>query len=171
MSNLPPFSSRLRPSLAATFAVLTTLAVVTGLVHLLKRDFRRQSHLINVSLQAMVGVGGRPMIAGFVIADHSQTVVVRALGPSVARPADVAPLTQPRLRIVRNRDGVDVAMNEGWRVAANERLERDLKPYAPPDPREAACVLTLPAGAYSAVIESRDGSPGLAGLEIFVLLD
>ncbi len=164
-------SPRLRPSLAASFALLTTIAVVTGLVHLINHDFRRQSHLVNVSVQSMVGVDGQPMIAGFVIADHAQTVVVRALGPSLARLAGPEPLFQPRLRIVRNRDGVDVARNEGWRVAGNERLERDLRSYAPLDPREAVCVATLPAGAYSAVIESRNGVAGLAALEVFVIVD
>ena len=60
MSTPPPSSRRLRPGLVATVAVLTTIAAVTGLVRLINRDFRHQSHLVNVSLQSLVG--REPMI-------------------------------------------------------------------------------------------------------------
>jgi hypothetical protein len=161
----------LRAGLLAFLAVLATGAAVAGALHLVKLDFQRQSRLINVSCRSMVGEGGEPFIAGFVIADHSQTIVVRALGPSLEMSDGREPLQQPRLRIVRHSDGAEIARNEGWNVPGNERLWEDLRPYAPRDLREAVCIATLPRGGYSAVVESRTGVPGMAALEIFVVVD
>lgn len=159
-----------RPLVLALAGLLATAAVVWAVVALLQVDFRQQSNLVNVSIRAQVKPP-EAVIAGFVIARHTQTVVVRALGPSLAAQKVTDVLPQPRLRIVRNQDGVELARNEGWRVSGSPRLLADLAPYAPGDPRDAVCVVTLPAGMYSAVIESRDGQPGTAMLEIFVLLD
>lgn len=154
----------------AIAGLLTVAAVVWAVVALLQVDLRRQSHLVNVSFSAPVRPE-RPVIAGFVIANHSQDVLVRATGPSLAAQNVKEPLLQPRLRIVRNHDGAELARNEGWRVSGSPRLRSDLAPYAPADPRDAVCIVTLPAGMYSAIVESRDGAPGTVMVEVFVLLD
>jgi hypothetical protein len=172
MNDAQPQSPGWRNNLAAAAGLLAVAAAVWAIVHIIKLDFRRQSHLVNVSMRGDVGPAGREMIAGFVIAKHSQVVVVRALGPSLAAQRVARALPAPRLRIVRNHDGAEVARNEGWKLAdGSPRLLGDLAPYAPADPRDAVCVLTLPAGTYSAVVESRDGKTGTAMLEIFVVVD
>ncbi|HUR59491.1 MAG TPA: hypothetical protein VM029_17370 [Opitutaceae bacterium] len=172
MSETSPPRPGWRTNLSAVAGLLAVAAAVSAIVHIVTLDFRRQSHLVNVSMRGEVGPAGREMIAGFVIAKHSQVVVIRALGPSLALQRGQSALPSPRLRIVRNHDGAEVARNEGWRLAdGSPRLQTDLAPYAPADPRDAVCVLTLPAGTYSAVVESRDGKSGTAMLEIFVIVD
>lgn len=160
-----------RSGILLAVGLLTTSAAVGVFLLVVKADFLRQSRLINVSCRGLAGAGGEAMVAGFVIADHPQTVVVRALGPSLASQGVANPLQNPRLRIVRNNTGAELARNEGWRAPENERLWGDLIPYAPADPRDAVCVMTLPAGAYSAVIEPRSGAAGTAMVEIFVIVD
>jgi hypothetical protein len=172
MSETPQPHPAWRTNLAAIAGLLAVAAVVWAVVHIIKLDFRRQSHLVNVSMRGEVGPAGRELIAGFVIAKHSQLVVVRALGPTLAGQRVARALPAPRLRIVRNHDGAEVARNEGWKLAGGSpRLHADLAPYAPADPRDAVCVVTLPAGTYSAVVESRDGKSGTTMLEIFVIVD
>ena len=160
-----------RSGIFLAVGLLATSAVVGVFVLVVKADFLRQSRLVNVSYRGLAGPGGAAMVAGFVIADHPQTVVVRALGPSLASQGVANPLKNPRLRIVRNKTGAELARNEGWRVPGNERLWSDLSPYAPADPHDAVCVMTLRAGAYSAVIEPCSGAAGTAMVEIFVIVN
>ena len=37
----------------------------------------------------------------------------------------------------------------------------------PLDAREAALVVTLPAGAYTAIVENTDGTPGVGIVEVY----
>lgn len=160
----------LRYPVALTIAAfVVTFVVIAGVAHVVESDLARQSRLMNVSCRGPAGTGSDAMLVGFVVSDHPQTVVVRGLGPSLARGGNAAALAEPRLRVVRNHDGTDVGRNERWRVPGNERLWGDLKHLAPPDPNESACVLTLPPGGYSALIESRNGAKGIASIEIFVI--
>jgi len=57
-------------------------------------------------------------------------------------------------------------VNTGWNAPGNERLKTDLASYAPLDAREAALVVTLPAGAYTAIVETADGTPGVGIVEV-----
>ncbi len=51
----------------------------------------------------------------------------------------------------------------------NERLQPggDLARFDPRDNREAALVNTLPAGSYSATVESANGQPGVGIVEVY----
>lgn len=157
------------PVMLAVAALLAMFGVVAGAAQLVETDLRRQSRLMNVSCRGPAGSGPDAMLVGFVVSDRPQTIVVRGLGASLARGGNAAALSELVLRIVRNADGVDVARNEQWRTRGNERLWSDLAHLAPADPRDAACVVTLPPGGYSALIESRTQQRGLASIEIFVV--
>ena len=150
-------------------ALLAAAGVVAGIAHLVNADLDHQSRLINVSCRGPAGTGPDAMLMAFVISDRAQLVVVRARGTAMPGDGAAEQLRDIRLRIVRNADGVDVGRNETWQGPGNERLQGDLKPYAPGDPRHAACVLTLPPGGYSALVEDRAGGRALATIEIFVV--
>jgi hypothetical protein len=159
---------RRRPVVLAGAALLVTFAVSAGLTSLIDSDLDHQSRLMNVSCRGPAGTGPECLLAAFVISDRPQTVVVRARGWAPARATAPEVPRDVLLRVVRNADGVDVGRNERWRAPGNERLWGDLKYFAPGDERHSACVLTLPPGGYSALVEDRAAQPGLAFIEIFV---
>jgi hypothetical protein len=152
-------------------ALLTAIAIALGMTWFVKADMRRNSRIVNMSCRASVGAAGQPVIAGFIIADQPQTVVVRALGPSLLPHGLSDALKQPRLRLVRNKDGAELARNQGWQTKENERLAGDLKRFAPGEAGDAACILRLPPGSYTAFVESPDDVPGTTMVEVFAVID
>jgi len=70
------------------------------------------------------------------------------------------------LRIVAT-DGTVVGSNDDWNVPGNERLKTDLATFVPFHPKEAARVITLPAGGYTVIVEGKDAAVGVATVEVF----
>ena len=157
------------PVILALTALVTMVLVVAGVVRLVEADLRQQSRLVNVSCRGLAGPGPDAMLVGFVVSEAPQTVVVRGLGPSLAKTGTANAITELTLRVVRNADGVDVGRNEHWHEKGNERLWGDLKHLAPAEVNDAACVLTLQPGGYSALIDGRNGAKGMASIEVFVI--
>jgi hypothetical protein len=138
-----------------------------GLVEAYAIDPQAASQLTAVSTRGVVGIGENVMIAG-IITQQPQTVVVRTQGPALA--AQVAgTVYSTRLKIYRQSDGQLLYQNAGWDAPGNERFHGDLASWvAGLDPvREAALVLTLPAGAYTAIVETPNGTPGVGIVEIY----
>jgi hypothetical protein len=76
-------------------------------------------------------------------------------------------LHDPQLTLV-NASGATISVNDDWQndpraaeVAADQ--------LAPSDPRESALIADLPAGAYTVVVKSQDGMPGVGLVEIYNL--
>jgi flagellar biosynthesis/type III secretory pathway M-ring protein FliF/YscJ len=167
MKSLTLLSAELRWRFAVIVALLVIAAVVVGVVQLFRIDIQNQSRLVSFACRARVGQGAESMIAGFAIQEHSQTIVVRAAGPSLASYGVAGAVAGTTLRVIRQSDGQEIARNDDWRVSGNERLQADLSEYAPKDPREAACVLRLRPGAYTVIVEGKAGAQGIALVEIF----
>jgi len=155
-------------ALAAAGLVVGFLAVA-GVRRFVASDLRQQSRLVNVSARGMAGAGPEALLVGFVVEQEAQTLVIRALGPTLARAGLTAALPRLVLRVVRNADGREVGRNEAWQAPGNERLSGPLRHLAPPDPNDAACVLRLPPGGYSVLVEPRGAPAGVASVEIFVV--
>lgn len=156
-----------QPWLLAALGAAALGAALLGIAHIVRGDLDRQNRVANVSARGPAGTGPEALLVGFVVADRPQTVVVRALGPTLAKGGLAGTLQELRLRVVRHADGRDVGRNEAWRVPGNERLWGDLRHLAPPEAREAACVLRLAPGGYSVVVEPIRPERGLAGVELF----
>lgn len=168
MNRLTPLAWR-RPLVFGATALLVTFGLGASVTKFVRDDLGHQSRLMNVSCRGPSGTGPESLLAAFVITDRPQTVVVRAHGWSAPKPGVPETHHDLTLRVVRNADGTDVGRNERWRAQGNERLTADLKHFAPTDERHSATVLTLPPGAYSALVEDRSGQPGMAFIEIFVV--
>lgn len=124
------------------------------------------SKLANVSGRGFVGTGDNVLISGLIIGDvGSGTVIVRALGPSLASFGVNQPLADPTLTIY-DSNGVAIATNDNWR-SDNNSVYVQRNGLAPPNPLESAIVLRLPAGAYTAVVSGVDGGTGNALLEVY----
>jgi arylsulfate sulfotransferase len=124
--------------------------------------------LANVSGRSYVGTGDNVLISGFIIGDvASATVVVRALGPSLASFRVSQPLSDPTLTIF-DANGSAIASNDNWQDDNNAILIQR-NGLAPPNALESAIVLHLPAGEYTAVVRGANGAAGNALAEVYHL--
>jgi hypothetical protein len=126
------------------------------------------SQLRNVSGRSYVGTGDNVLISGFIIGDvASATVVVRALGPSLASFGVSQPLSDPVLTIY-DANGFAIASNDNWQDDNNAILIQR-NGLAPPNALDSALVLHLPAGAYTAIVRGANGATGNALVEVYHL--
>jgi hypothetical protein len=131
-------------------------------------DTALNSKLGNVSGRGFVGTGDNVLISGFIVGDvGSATVVVRALGPSLASFGVSQPLSDPVLTIY-DANGAAIATNDNWQSDPNN-LVLQKNGLTPPNPFESALVLHLPAGNYTAVVRGANGATGNALVEVYHL--
>ncbi len=123
------------------------------------------ARLINVSSRAAVQTGDSVLIDGFVIAGGNKTVLVSARGPSLAA-AGLADVLADPLITLYDSAGNMVATNDNWITANNDSNIRATG-GAPSNMLESAIHLTLPAGAYTAIMQgvNNDLGNGLAAID------
>jgi hypothetical protein len=127
------------------------------------------STLANLSGRGFVGAGDNVLISGFTVGDvGSATVVVRALGRSLASVGVSNPLTDPVLTIYDSKGSV-IASNDNWQRDPNNVVLLPKNGLAPPNPFDSALVLHLPAGAYTAIVRGANGATGNALVEVYNL--
>jgi arylsulfate sulfotransferase len=140
----------------------------TGLVELYDLSPLSNSTLKNMSTRGSVGTGDDVLISGFIVGDvDSATVVVRALGPSLAASGVSGVLSDPTLTIY-DSTGSAIATNNNWQDNANA-IDIQRNGLAPPNPSESALVLHLPAGTYTAIVSGANGGTGVALAEVYTL--
>jgi len=123
--------------------------------------------LDNISTRGAVQRIADPMIAGLVIANgDEETVLVRGLGPSLDD-FGLEGLSDPRLDLF-DADGNLLASNDNWQDSQSADIEAT--GLAPSDALEAAILITLSRGAYTAVLSPVEGvAHGIALAEIYKL--
>jgi sugar lactone lactonase YvrE len=130
--------------------------------------------LINLSARAEVGPGADTPIAGFVIGGSvSKTVLIRVSGPALASYGLTGLLPDPQVQLYRtNRDGSNtlVAVNGGWagsQAISAAASEVGAFPWGTSGSPDAAILISLAPGAYTAVATGVSGDAGLALVEIY----
>jgi hypothetical protein len=121
----------------------------------------------NVSARGSVGSGENVLIGGFIVGGSAlanNSVVVRALGPSLSGGGVNNPLSDPVLEL-HDSSGAIIASNNDWQDT--QKAQITASGLAPTDPRESAIFATLPAGDYTAVVLSGDHTTGLAVVEVY----
>ena len=160
----------LKPGVAYT-AVVTGVNVPSGvgIVEVFEAD-HPEYQLINISTRGRVQTGEGVMIGGFIIqGDTPKTVLIRAVGPNLANFGVSGVLADPVMEIYRSSDGVKIASNDDWQT---QTIPADVSAITatglpPADPRESAILLTLPPGAYTAVVSGKNGGTGVGIVEVF----
>ncbi len=128
-------------------------------------------HLVNVSIRGDCGAGENALLVGAVIAGSgTKPLLVRAIGPTLARFGVSAPLADPALRLVAQGSGSALANNDDWsgdgdvtRMApvvgafAIDAASKDAALFAP----------AVAAGAYSVVVSQKNTDHGPTLAEIY----
>ena len=140
-----------------------------GLVEVYDLDQPVDSELANISTRGFVQTGDNVMIGGFIIGgaeNEDSSVVLRALGPSLATFSVANPLKDPVLEL-HNEDGDIVSSNDNWKDSQEAEIEGDH--LAPTDPRESALAATLAPGSYTIIERGKNDTTGVGLIEIYRL--
>ena len=123
------------------------------------------SELANISTRAFVGTGNDVVIGGFIVGVNGAKVLIRGLGPSLAKEGVPNPVADPNLKL-HNGNGVLVAANDNWKDKQRAAIQATGIP--PTNNAEAAIVETLRAGNYTAILAGQGGT-GIGLVEIYNL--
>ena len=119
----------------------------------------------NLSARAHVLTGERILIVGFVIdGSENKTVLLRALGPSLAAFGVPAPLADPTLSLY-DHTGALIAANNNWKDTQQAQIQAT--GLAPPNNLESALLVTLSPGAYTALVNGKAMTTGIALGEVY----
>jgi hypothetical protein len=123
------------------------------------------STLLNVSARGLVQDGDNAVMAGFTIGGSTRKrVVVRALGPSLKEAGIKKPLADPTLEL-RGPSG-SIISNNNWRDGERDALAATN--LAPKSDKDAAVIVSLEPGNYTAIVRSsKKKVTGIAVLEVY----
>jgi hypothetical protein len=124
------------------------------------------TQLTNISTRGFVQTGDNVMIAGVIVQFHPKAVIVRALGPTLARFGIANPLPDPMLELY-DGNGTLIASNDDWQQAPNaQSIPSNLRP---PNNLESAILGTLTPGNYTAIVRGFNNAIGVALVEVYAL--
>jgi hypothetical protein len=126
-------------------------------------------HLVNVSTRGLVQSDDNVMIGGLIAADGNGPTpfVVRALGPSLSQFGVPNPLPNPWFE-VRDANGDAIGGSDNWQDETEQETLNAVG-LAPTNPKEAATVMMLWPGTYTAIVHGHDGETGIGLIEIYQL--
>lgn len=130
--------------------------------------------LANISTRGFVGTSANVLIGGIIVGPVGGTnasAVVRAIGPSLlnANPPVTDALLDPVLEL-HNGAGDLIALNDNWQTDAapnNYSAQVISAGLAPTIDAESAIYVDLSAGAYTAIVNGKDGTTGVALVEVY----
>jgi hypothetical protein len=131
-----------------------------------------ESSLSNLSIRARVSASGELLIGGFVVDGNvAQRVLVRAVGPGLNPFGLTGTLSDPKV-VIRQGSAL-VAENDDWGTndaSAVEAARQSVGAFAlPAGSKDAALILTLAPGAYTAQVTGAPTESGVVLLEIYRL--
>ncbi len=150
-------------------AILQGSNATTGnaLVEAYDLDPTPASQFANISTRGQVGTLDAVLIGGLIISNEESAqanIVVRALGPSLGASGVVGALQDPTLEL-RDSNGALLAFDDDWQDAQGGIISST--GLAPSDDREAAIFAHLATGAYTAIVQGKDGTTGVGLVEAY----
>lgn len=121
--------------------------------------------LLNLSARERVGVGDDVAIGGFVVSGRRTRILLRGIGPELAKAGVSDPLGDPVLTLYSG--STKIAWNDDWGLSDAERIRAT--GLAPAGPRESALLVDLDPGLYTAILSGYNDATGVALVEAFVL--
>jgi hypothetical protein len=170
-SSIPP-SHDLESAILTTVAPGNHTAIVRGendttgiaLVEVYDLEAGSDTKLANISTRGFVQTGENVLIGGLILTGlETRRVIVRAIGPSLARPDALA---DPTLEL-RDANGGLLAFNDNWRTSQEAEIIGTTIP--PSNDFEAAVVQTLAPAHYTAIVQGQNAATGIALVEAYSL--
>jgi hypothetical protein len=144
-----------------------------GLIEAYDLDPFANSKLANISTRGFVQTGDNVMIAGFVAgpANAAPTgILIRGMGPSLSNSGVSNPLQDPTLEL-RDSNGTKLRTNDNWKIddVSGQSQEADIRGTGipPSDDREAAILVDVSPGAYTAILAGKNNGIGVGLVEIY----
>ena len=124
------------------------------------------ARLVNIATRAVVGGTAGTPIPGFVLSGASaRPMLVRAVGPTLGGFGVAGVLADPRFTLLSGTTAV--ATNDNWLAADGAAMAGAGAFALAPGSKDAAVVMTLAPGAYTAPVTATDNGTGIALLEIY----
>ena len=142
---------------------------------LIDKGYGSRSPFVNLSTRGHVGTGDAIMIAGLVIdGPEPKRVLIRAVGPGLVAQGVPDAVTDPKLTLV-DANHATVASNDNWGSSAEASEIRaaavQVGAFAlAQDSRDAAILVTLEPGLYTALVDGVNGAEGVALVEAYEVL-
>ena len=128
------------------------------------------ARLVNVSARNRVGTGDDILIAGFNISGTGgpKPLLIRAVGPGLAALGVPGTLADPKLEIF-DGNGAKVVENDSWNASLAAVFSSVGAFALPAGSRDAALVVSLAPGSYTAQVSGVGGLTGDAIIEVYEL--
>lgn len=138
-----------------------------ALVEVFDLDSVTPSQLLNISTRGYVATGEGVMIAGLIIGGtEAETLVFRGRGPSLAAgPPPISDALPNPMLVLVDGQGSTLFTNDDWEDT--QATDITATGLAPSDAREAAILVTLAPGNYTALLSDAEGAIGVGLLEIY----
>ena len=171
-NNLAPADSK-ESAILATLAPGNYTAILRGanassgiaLVEVYDLSTPPTSNLANLSSRGFVGTANDTLIGGAIVRGvASETVLFRAIGPELGSFGIANPLADPMLNI-RDANGTQIASNDNWKTTQQSAIVAT--GLQPANDNDAAVLITLTPGNYTALVSGAGGSTGIALVEAY----
>lgn len=137
-----------------------------GIVEVYDLDGSVDSKLANIATRGFVDTGDNVLIGGaIIVGSGTTTVLYRAIGPSLVAFGVSNALQDPTLEL-HDGHGATVATNDNWQESP-DAADIEATTIAPSDPKEAAILRKLSAGAYTAIVRGKDNTAGVGLIEAY----
>ena len=149
-------------------AILRGVNLTTGigLIEIYDLDGNFDPSLANISTRGDVGTGDGVLIGGLIVRS-AKKILLRALGPELAKHDVVGTLQDPTLEL-HDTNGALLVNNDDWESAPN-RIDIEATGLAPSNDQESAILFIPTPGNYTAIVRGAGGSTGIALIEAYVL--
>jgi hypothetical protein len=125
------------------------------------------SEIVNISTRGFVDLDDNVMIGGFIITGNTPlTVLIRGVGPSLTAANVPNVLLNPALEL-HNGNGDVIYFDDDWRDTQEAALLAT--GLQPSNDAEAAIIISLVPGNYTAIVRGADGGVGNGLLEVYKL--
>lgn len=122
----------------------------------------RAGNFLDIATRGFVGTDDQVLIGGFIIEESQMTVLIRARGPSLADFNVQGVLANPNVQLFAGQSLIDE--NDSWQTAGRSgEIPVGLQPT---NNLEAAILITLPPGPYTAIVRGINNTTGIGLVEV-----